>query len=199
MLGATLNTPLERDADTRHATSALLVRDGMSFADWTAVGRRLAQVSSASAWALGDWLLYGRRAFRDRYRTAIDATRLDYQTLRNYASVASRIDPPRRRESLSFQHHAEVAALSPPEQDLWLGRAESAGWSRNQLRRQLAEHRSAARSWATDVRVVVSVEVSRTDELRWRQAAASRQQNLKDWVRAVTDAAAEETLSRGGE
>ncbi len=31
----------------------------------------------------------------------------------------------RRRENLSFGHHANVAALEPPEQDYWLDNAEA--------------------------------------------------------------------------
>ena len=41
---------------------------------------------------------------------------LDYQTLRNYAWVARRFAMSRRRDTLSFGHHAEVPALPEPEQ-----------------------------------------------------------------------------------
>ncbi len=53
--------------------------------------------------------MFGERRFGTRYRSAIEATDLDYQTLRNYAWVARNVDAGRRREELSFQHHAEVA------------------------------------------------------------------------------------------
>jgi hypothetical protein len=185
----------ERDAgaSSRSDAPTLLLRDGMSFDSWTAVGRRLGRVSSASAWALGDWLLFGERMFRGRYRSAVAASDLDYQTLRNYAWVARSIPPSRRRNALSFQHHTEVAALSEPEQDLWLRRAEAGHWSRNELRRQLAGRATPAPQESAP-RVVVRVEVTREDAHRWRQAAASKQQELNDWVRAVTDAAAQATL-----
>jgi hypothetical protein len=42
----------------------------------------------------------------------IVATGLDYQTLRNYAAVARRFELSRRRDNLSFHHHAELCALS---------------------------------------------------------------------------------------
>jgi hypothetical protein len=50
----------------------------------------------------------------------------------------------RRRDKLSFQHHAEVAPLPEPDQDLWLNRAERLGWSLSELRRQLRNARSNA-------------------------------------------------------
>ena len=77
----------------------LHMRQGMTFRDWVTVGKRLASVSSASTWALGDWLLFGERTFGHRYRAALEVTNLDYQTLRNYAWVAGSFAPPRRRGS----------------------------------------------------------------------------------------------------
>jgi hypothetical protein len=53
----------------------------------------------------------------------------------------------RRRDTLSFGHHAEVAAIAEPEQDYWLRKAEKHHWPVKRLRREvrasLAE-RSAA-------------------------------------------------------
>ena len=98
------------------------------------IGRQLEAVASSSAWCLGDWLSYGRAAYAGRYRDAVEQTSLDYQTLRNYAWVAGRFPLSRRRDTLSFGHHAEVAALPEPEQDFWLRKAGDLGWSRNHLR-----------------------------------------------------------------
>lgn len=43
----------------------------------------------------------------------------------------------RRRDTLSFTHHAEVAALAEPEQDFWLRKAEEHKWSVKRLRREV--------------------------------------------------------------
>lgn len=48
--------------------------------------------------------------------------------------VASRIENVRRRTSLPWSHHKEVAALEPEEQDRLLDQAELGEWSRHQLR-----------------------------------------------------------------
>jgi hypothetical protein len=171
----------------------------MPFVEWTTVGQRLARVASVSSWWLGDWLLFGQRSYGQRYREAVDATDLDYQTLRNYASVARRFPPSRRHSNLSFQHHAEVAPMSEAEQDLWLARAQAGGWSRNALRRQLALHRaSTRRPGPAATNVVVRVEVTREDELRWRQAAACDELELREWLHRVVDAAAEAALRGDG-
>lgn len=109
----------------------------LAFDKWVTIGQQLSTVITSSAWCLGDWLVYGEAAFTGRYREAIEQTSLDYQTLRNYAWVARRFPMSRRRDKLSFGHHAEVAALPEPEQDFWLRKAEDFSWSRNQLRREV--------------------------------------------------------------
>ena len=178
----------------RECVSAFQLRPGMSLKEWTMLGSRLGRVSSASAWALGDWLLFGQRNYGRRYRTALQETNLDYQTLRNYAWVAGRFDPSRRRDRLSFQHHSELASLPEPDQDLWLRRAETEHWSRNELRRRLSLHRASQRPMAP-APLVMRFEVMPEDEQRWRRAAASKDLELQDWLRTVADAAARDELS----
>jgi hypothetical protein len=109
----------------------------MSFDNWMGIGRQLSSICSSSAWCLGDWLVFGEATFSGRYREAIEQTSLDYQTLRNYAWVVRRFSLSRRRDTLSFAHHAEVAALPEPEQDFWLCKAEELAWSVKRLRREV--------------------------------------------------------------
>src|SRR3954451_21175465 len=93
--------------------------------------------ASASAWWLGDWLIFGRMKYARRYKDAVAATGLDYLTLRNYAVVARRFEASRRRQTLSFQHHADLCAMSDEEQDRWLDLAAAGGWTRTELRRRV--------------------------------------------------------------
>ena len=51
--------------------------------------------------------------------------------------MAGRFELSRRRDTLSFGHHAEVAALPGPEQDFWLRKAEELSWSTMRLRREV--------------------------------------------------------------
>ncbi|MFI6084313.1 LmbU family transcriptional regulator [Streptomyces sp. NPDC051217] len=110
----------------------------LSERSWERIGASLRELTNSSVWWLADWLTFGETTYGlRRYREAIERTGLDYQTLRNYAWVARRFEHHRRRDSLSFAHHAEVTRLSPPEQDYWLGKAEQQKWSRNELRRMV--------------------------------------------------------------
>jgi hypothetical protein len=83
----------------------------MAFDAWKAVGAKIGTYSNATAWWLGDWLAFGRMKYGRRYNEAIEVTGLDYKTLRNYAVVARRFELSRRRDNLSFQHHAEVCCV----------------------------------------------------------------------------------------
>jgi hypothetical protein len=82
-------------------------------------------------------LNFGEHTYGETYAQALDATEYSYQTYANAKSVAKRVEVYRRRENLSFGHHAEVAALEPAEQDRWLDRAESEAWTRAELRAQV--------------------------------------------------------------
>lgn len=140
---ATLNSLMigfSSDSDLSHF---ILPRNGiqfprqLSYEKWSSIGRQLSALGSSSAWCLGDWIVHGEIAYAGRYRDAVEKTSLDYQTLRNYAWVARRFELSRRRDTLSFGHHAEVASLPAPEQDFWLRKAQELSWSRNQLRREV--------------------------------------------------------------
>lgn len=109
----------------------------LPFDVWLGVGKKLSAVADCSAWCLGDWLIYGEEAYSGRYRDALEQTSLRYQTLRNYAWVARQVPLARRRNSLSFGHHAEVAALPEVEQEYWLRMTEKLGWSRNRMRQEV--------------------------------------------------------------
>ncbi len=106
-----------------------------TFNEWLQCGQLLLTANRAIQFWVGDWLNYGEQRWGEMYTQAIDMTGYDYQTLANEKYIASRIDFYRRRENLSFSHHAEVAALPPEEQDYWLDKAESEGLTRSELRR----------------------------------------------------------------
>jgi predicted DNA binding CopG/RHH family protein len=116
--------------------SGMIFPQNLSERSWERIGTNLRELVNSSAWWLADWLIYGEATYGwRRYKEAVERTGLDYQTLRNYAWVARRFEHHRRRDTLSFAHHAEVTRLSPPEQDYWLRKAEQQKWSRNELRR----------------------------------------------------------------
>jgi len=158
----------------------------LPFRAWSAIGARIARHSSATTWWLGDWLIYGQAKYGRHYKEAIAATGLDYQTLRNYAMVARRFEMSRRRDGLSFQHHAAVCALSDADQERWLDAASAQGWTRNELRRRLRSPRPSA----AEPSYVLRADVSREREQRWREAAEASGRTLEDWITSTLDDAA---------
>jgi hypothetical protein len=172
-----------------HTTPTAVTFDPLlEYETWQELGARIGRHTNAAAWWLGDWLLFGRMKYGRRYKEAVEVTGFDYQTLRNYAVVARRFPMSRRRDELSFQHHAEVCALSDDEQDRWLDAAIAHGWSRNQLRR--------LRRWSDDTREVQRVGVTLrltlggADAARWRRAADLDGVALAQWARRALNAAA---------
>jgi hypothetical protein len=143
--------------------SGLLFARGVEFSKWETIGRQLLSVNESTTWWIADWIAYGEKTFQDRYREAVQRTSLNYQTLRNYVWVARRFDLSRRRDNLSFGHHAEVAALDQPEQDYWLRKAAELTWSRNQLRNEVRNSlrlRQDAEESRTGLRAVAAEECS---------------------------------------
>ncbi|MDQ2882594.1 MAG: LmbU family transcriptional regulator [Actinomycetota bacterium] len=171
----------------------------MPFDSWRELGSQVILVANCSAWWLGDWLLYGEQAFGDRYEQALTDTSLGYQTLRNYVWVARRFPMSRRRDTLSFGHHAEVAALADDEQDGWLAQAEQFNWSRNKLRQRLRAAQSTNRRGpggevSVNTRTLkIDVPAERHD--RWQSAAERMSCSVADWIIATLNRAASEDTS----
>ncbi|WP_306749343.1 LmbU family transcriptional regulator [Saccharothrix yanglingensis] len=164
----------------------------VTFESWEQAGQRISRIASSSAWYLGDWLVFGQDKYTGRYRRAVEAVGLDYQTLRNYAWIARKFAPARRRPGLPFQHHAEVAALPAEEQDRWLDRAERERWSRTALRRALRESRDPdGRSY----RALMPRVTATGDAVdRWRRAALAANAEFEAWIVAALDRAAARDL-----
>ena len=170
------------------ATSVgLELSDDLDFDAWEEAGRKIAKAGDTFAWCIGDWLAFGEDRYADRYRRALDAAGLNYQTLRNYAWVARRFDMSRRRPALSVQHHIEVAALPVDEQDGWLDRAERLKWSRNELRKHIRPHRSGHSVPAAERLAMPQIQVSE-DRLRlWHRAAEKDEVDFGTWVITALD------------
>jgi hypothetical protein len=105
----------------------------------------------SAGWWLGDWLRYGTARYGTKYTAALRVTGYDRQTLMNMVYVATRFDASRRREGLSWSHHAELAGLEAAEQDRWLERATADRLSVRELRLELhCERRQLAAAEGDD-------------------------------------------------
>ena len=162
---------------------------------WFEIGTQIAAIGDSSAWWLGDWLIYGKRRFPDRYKEAIENIPPDYQTLRNYAWVCRQFPATRRRATLSFQHHAEVASLYPDEQEEWLDKAEALSWSMHEFRRQLRAGGAGNRR-QSDGSVKLMLEITSEQRERWRAAATANGVGIQNWIAVTLDSAVDVTSER---
>lgn len=186
---------LAQDGCTRPTRTALQIAPGIEYASWRQVGTKLAMIADSSSWWLGDWIVYGQGQYGKRYLEAIEATHLDYQTLRNYAWVARKFEPLRRRQTLSFQHHLEVAGLPVQDQETWLDRAHLHSWSRTQLRTALRVARTGAGAPMPVAVATVTINVDPNRHTRWAQAAAADAHDLSAWMIDMLDQAAARRLA----
>src|SRR5262245_25847386 len=91
--------------------SGAVARADATFEEWRQLGLWLRHCEGALHFWIGDWLNLGERRWGEKYTEAIEQTGFEYGTVRNAKYVAGRIEVSRRRDSLSWSHHYEVAAL----------------------------------------------------------------------------------------
>lgn len=105
--------------------------------EWIIVGRRLGGIGRCNQWWLGDWVRYGNEKWGQKYTVASKITGYDPRTLANMSSIAAAFTLSRRRDVLTWSHHAAVAALPIEKQDAWLNRAVAEKLSVADLRTEL--------------------------------------------------------------
>lgn len=121
--------------------TGLLIPAGTATDGLVAIIVDLFRVEDTVQWAIGDGLIYGADTLgmsvaQISAALAERGIRPALQTLQNYASVARSIPVSRRREGLSFSHHAEVATLPPEAQDELMTMAIEHGWRVRRLRQE---------------------------------------------------------------
>jgi N6-adenosine-specific RNA methylase IME4 len=126
----------------------------LSFKDWLALGHQLHLLERAHGWWIGDWWKYGednagRWKWKYGERKALVASAEwqgpSFQTCMNAANIARAFETSRRREVLSFTHHAEVCGLDAADADRLLDAAEVERWSAMELRAEVRGARAAVR------------------------------------------------------
>jgi hypothetical protein len=120
-------------------TTGVNVLKQPTYEEWAAVFKWAHSVDGAVQFWLGDLLAIGESNWGEKYTQALETTGYAEQTLRNAVYVARAIAPDRRRspDVVSFAHHAEVAAMSPEQQEYWLKICEEEHLTREQLRRRI--------------------------------------------------------------
>jgi N6-adenosine-specific RNA methylase IME4 len=81
-------------------------------AEWENYGDILRRIDEAKQWAIGDWLVDGKRHYGDGlYKQAAEITGQSGDSLRGYASMAGRFELCLRRHNLTYGHHKEVQGV----------------------------------------------------------------------------------------
>lgn len=122
--------------------TSLSLPAGLPYEEWERVGRLLQSTAKSIRWFIGDWLLHGERAYGEQFVQAVEATGRKVQDIKNMMWVSEHVEKSRRRDSLTWSHHAEVASLTPEEQTAWLDVAEAESLNTRELR----EHIHSART-----------------------------------------------------
>lgn len=133
-------------AHFRVTKTGLVITGSAPFDEWAALVGRLYAVRSAGLWALGDALNFGDSRYGEKYSQVLDARCISEGGARNVASVAARIDVSRRRDKVSFWHHAEVAGLDPEDADRLLDEADRHQWPRETLRDAVREMKGTTKT-----------------------------------------------------
>jgi hypothetical protein len=114
--------------------------DSRHWDDIVAEGIAARRRNDASQWLLGDLanevtVTYGGKEL-ERYACEIGVV---YKTLLNWRTIAASIESSRRRENLSFTHHAVVVGKRLPDDavDALLSRAEERRWPVRELELQV--------------------------------------------------------------
>lgn len=165
----------------------------LSYAEWEQVGFKLAKFGRSMQWWIGDWINYGSKKYGETYKAAIQATGLAYGTVRNFQAVCGQFELSRRRDSLSYQHHADVCGLEKKDQDELLDIAERDGLSCAKLRELVRQKKALANTQeASELQVVDDqstddeIETTQTDD--WSSTcvtAFAKVQNRLETLRAM--------------
>lgn len=148
--------------------------------EWLTEGRALAEHRERDQWALGDWVVQGERRYGDLLQAAA-AIGIDYGVLRNLATVARKVEESRRRDSLSWSHHAAIAALPVEVGDALLDRAEAEEWSREVIREEAREASEVNRLRLENQRLRRAL----ADAGTAKAAARRLERQVKDGVKAT--------------
>jgi N6-adenosine-specific RNA methylase IME4 len=121
--------------------NSLILNDNITIEEWKELGGQLKKIEGCVQFWIGDWARFGdKKGFTEKYTDSKvydeleEITGLERKAIQNIKSITDNIDSSRRREDLSFSHHAEVAKLNPEKQTEFLQKASEEKLSVRELR-----------------------------------------------------------------
>ena len=113
--------------DVYFSKVGLVIARELAFDEYEVLGDGCERLDNWLGFYQGDRLVYGERVYGEQYAQVIpDGREKKYQ---EYKFIAEMFPPERRRESLSYSHHAETRSLEPELQDQILDKAVEYGLS----------------------------------------------------------------------
>lgn len=112
----------------------------LPYSVWAESLRKACDESDGKLWGIGELVNLGERLYGEKYKGALESTKLSSGTLRTIACVCRKVPSSRRRDNLSFWYHAEVALvkdLAVKDQDRFLKLAEENEWTQSELRQAI--------------------------------------------------------------
>jgi hypothetical protein len=97
-------------------STGLTVQEGITFEEWSEIGRGLFEVHAMSPIWIGDWLNEGEKRWGETYAQAVDITKLSVDTLAHYRSVMGSVPRSVRYPGGTLSHYRVVAGLPTEEQ-----------------------------------------------------------------------------------
>tara|TARA_R110002124_G_scaffold160502_1_gene327759 strand:- start:12258 stop:12821 length:564 start_codon:yes stop_codon:yes gene_type:complete len=170
---------LAKFTEAESANLSLAIPDDMSFEEWNDLGQKLASAEKLLNWWIGDWWIAGNHRYGER--AAIVAQGVlgkSLGTLKNLGSIARKFEKSRRRDLLSFSHHAKVASLPPDQADDFLDCAEKEKLSVRDLQAKVSSMRIETGQLVIDEDVAYQLLISITRN--WNRAPVAVRQEFLD-------------------
>jgi hypothetical protein len=111
---------LELNGGIQATRTGLFIPDQLSASQWEDIGRKLGAVESSYQWMVGDWWIWGEKHLGNR-RATVESPTWDgpsYKSCATYGWICRVFESSRRREHLTFWHHAAIAALQTSNPEL---------------------------------------------------------------------------------
>lgn len=143
-----MSVGLQSPADSayRLTRTGLVVARDLSLEDWRRIGHKIAAFSSAVAWAIGDWLIYGEGLGEDGelYAEAASITGRSYESLGQYARVSREFAVDQRDQRVPWAHYRLILSLPPQKRTAALAGTIQHRWTQTELRTWMREGAPAA-------------------------------------------------------
>ena len=121
----------------------LTLHESITIDEWKDLGQKLKLVEGSVQFWIGDWARYGdKRGFTGKYTDPKvydeleELTGLSRQAIKDSKWVAENVSS-LRKDDLTFNHHKEVAKLTPEKQEIFLKRASEEKLSVRNLREEV--------------------------------------------------------------